>query len=341
MANNLGSVAEKYTRHLDKILTHETKTADLNANPELVGEFAGVGKIMIAKLVMDGLGDYSRLGGFPTGDVDLEWEVCQPKYDRGREFSIDVMDDEERELVVSANVMGEFARTKVVPEVDAIRFARIAQAAKPGHTATGTLTAGTVEDAVLEAEAAISEVADLDGTVFYMTVATKNLIRKALPYRIGQGENPNGIFETFDDMKIVTVPQSRFYTAVDVLDGTTEGQTGGGYAKREAVYEKTADVACVEGKTYYTKSGDTYTAVAEPADANIGSYYELKTAAGVGINFLMVNPKACAAIQKHETLRYFPPEVNQDRDAHKWQYRLFHDLFVYENAADLIYLHKA
>lgn len=50
-----------------------------------------------------------------------------------------------------------------------------------------------------------------------------------------------------------------------------------------ATYAKTTDQAVVAGKTYYTRSGSSpnyvYTPVAEPADANIGSYYE-KTAAG-------------------------------------------------------------
>ena len=54
---------------------------------------------------------------------------------------------------------------------------------------------------------------------------------------------------------------------------------------------------------------------------------------------MIVNPAAAAAIQKHQTLRYFPPEVNQDADAHKWQYRVFHDLLTYDNKASLIYAH--
>lgn len=39
-------------------------------------------------------------------------------------------------------------------------------------------------------------------------------------------------------------------------------------------YAKTSDVALDESKTYYTVSNNVYTAVAEPAVANIGSYYE-------------------------------------------------------------------
>lgn len=50
-----------------------------------------------------------------------------------------------------------------------------------------------------------------------------------------------------------------------------------------ATYAKTSDVALVEGKTYYTRSGSsgnyTYTPVANPDVSDIGSYYE-KTAAG-------------------------------------------------------------
>ena len=40
------------------------------------------------------------------------------------------------------------------------------------------------------------------------------------------------------------------------------------------IYTKTSDVALGAGKTYYTKDGNTYTAVAEPDVANIESYYE-------------------------------------------------------------------
>lgn len=297
----IGEAAAKYTARLDKILEAETKTADLNINGDLVGEFVGVGEIKIAKIALDGLADYDRANGFVEGNIDLEWETMKLAHDRGREFSIDAMDDEERLMIVTANAMAEFARTKVVPEVDAIRFATLA--ANAGSTASGDLTKDTVLDALMTAEEAVGENADIEGAILYTTLAVKNLIRRALPYRMGQGENPNGKFETFDDMKIVTVPTSRFYSAVDLLDGKTEGETAGGYKKHAKVTTVTGD-----------------------ADAK-------------GINFLIVKPEACAAIQRHEKLRYFSPDVNQAKDAHKWQYRLFHDLLVYESKKGLIYAH--
>lgn len=42
----------------------------------------------------------------------------------------------------------------------------------------------------------------------------------------------------------------------------------------EDVYEKTADTELVAGKTYYTKSGNKYTAVAEPSASALNTYYE-------------------------------------------------------------------
>ncbi|MBQ9042314.1 MAG: hypothetical protein IJ111_05805 [Eggerthellaceae bacterium] len=296
MANNLGSKVAAFTKRLDTIVMQETCTADLNMNQDLLGEFTGKGTVKIAKIAMDGLADHERGGGFVAGGVTLDWEEKELEFERDREFSIDVLDDEERELLVSANVMGEFARTKVVPEVDAIRFARLAENA--GNTESAALTTGAaVESAVLLAEEAMQDAGEeLSGCVLYMTSHMKTLLRQAQPYRMGQGEAPNGNFDTFDDMRIRIVPTARFFSAIDLLDGKSEGETAGGYKK---------------------------------------------SSEGVGINFMVLSPKACAAITKHEKLRYFAPDVNQDDDAHKWQYRLFHDLLVYENRKALIYAHLA
>jgi hypothetical protein len=46
------------------------------------------------------------------------------------------------------------------------------------------------------------------------------------------------------------------------------------------VYEKTRDTDVVPGKTYYTKSGNTYTEVQSPAKASLGDYYVSYASAG-------------------------------------------------------------
>lgn len=292
MSNNLGGVVSEFTSRLDKVLETQTVTADLNMNQDLLGELSGNGKIEVAKIAMDGLADHTRGGGFVRGGVKLDWEVIQLEFERDREFSIDVMDDAERMMLVSANVMGEFARTKVVPEVDAIRFARLSENA--GNTATATFAdPAAALDAVLVAEEAMQDAGkSLSECLLYVTATMKTMLRKAQPWRIGQGEAPNGNFDTFDEMRIRVVPANRFTTAVDLLDGKTAGEEAGGF---------------------------------KPASA------------GKAINFMALAPEAAAAITKHEKLRYFSPDVNQADDAHLWQYRLFHDLIVYENKKALIY----
>ncbi len=293
MANSIGNAVEKFTSRLDKVLEQETCTSDLNMNQDLVGELSGNGKIEIAKIAMDGLADHTRGGGFVKGGVTLDWEVVQLEFERDREFDIDVLDDEERMLIVSANVMSEFARTKVVPEVDAVRFARLAENA--GNKVSEAYTDPTVAlDAVLLGEEALQDAGKaLSECILYLTSHMKTMLRKAQPWRIDQGQSPSGNFDTFDDMRIKVVPSNRFQTAISLLDGKTAGEEGGGYAVAET---------------------------------------------GKAINFMIAHPEAASAITKHEKLRYFSPDVNQDDEAHKWQYRLFHDLFVYENKKDLLYM---
>lgn len=292
------ATAVKYTEQLDRILQLGPLTNDLNINPDLVGELAGAGQIKIAKLAMDGLADHTRGGGFTKGDITLSWETVSLAYDRSREFDIDNMDDEESLGVVTASAMGEFARTKVVPEVDAVRFAKLASKATGDGTATPATysTAAAAYDAVLAAEEFIQDFGSaLQDCVIYCAPYVKTLLRKAAAdnFQLRPGEGPNSNFMTFDEMKLVTVPKTRFYTAIELLDGTSVGETQGGYAKASA---------------------------------------------GVDINFMIVNPESAEAITKHNPLRYFAPEVNQSDDAHKWQYRLYHDLFVYDQKVNGIYL---
>lgn len=294
MPNNLSAYVTKFTTNLDKVIGQAALTSDLNMNGNLVGELTGAGTVKVGKLTVDGLATHTRGGGFTRGGATLEWEDVKLAYERDREFSIDTMDDEETDAVVSANVMNEFARTKVVPEVDAIRFAKLA--ANAGNTAAATFsTADAAVDAVLKAEEVMQDLGSpLSSCVLYLNAATKTLLRKATPHLFGTGEGPNTNFDTYDEMKLVPVPQGRFYSKIALNDGKTAGQTAGGYAKA--------------------------------TDA-------------IDINFMVVNPSCAAAITKHEKLRYFAPDTNQTDDAHLWQYRLYHDLFVYKNQKGLIYMH--
>ena len=221
---------EKYIPLLDEVLSAEMKTSVLETNGALVQETASAGKFLVAKTGMDGLGNYSRVKGFVGGNVTLEWEEFTCQYDRGRSFMIDAMDDLETLGMAFGTLAGEFLRTKVVPETDAIRFATYSQNA--GLKATGTLTKETITDAIETAE---EEIEDAEGTVvgayLFMNPANYGLVKKSDNFTrtLVPSENPNRNYGSYDDMEIVRVPSKRFNTEVTLLDGETDGQEVGGY----------------------------------------------------------------------------------------------------------------
>lgn len=59
------------------------------------------------------------------------------------------------------------------------------------------------------------------------------------------------------------------------------------------------------------------------------------------INFMIIYPEAILQTKKFVLPKIFSPDVNQDKDAWKFQFRLYHDAFVYENKVKGIYLHES
>lgn len=301
MANDFSNKVELYTTKLDELAEQESVTTVLDsANRDMIGGFTNAGTVMLPKMTIDGLGNYDRSNGFPEGSVSVEWEPYSLRWDRGREFYIDEQDNLETLEVVTLNVMGKFVRDKVVPEMDAVRLSTYA--ANAGTTVTKTVTDyGEALEAVFEAEAKLEDVTDLDGAQLFMTAAWKNMLKKAVPWRFGAGDDPDARFDTFDGIRVTVVPSSRFYTSVTLKDN--------GFAATTA-----SDATGTTGKAS-TKA--------------------------TAVNFLLMKPEAVCQIRKTEKMRYFAPNVNQSKDAHLWQYRLYHDAFVLSESKPLIYAHVA
>jgi hypothetical protein len=54
---------------------------------------------------------------------------------------------------------------------------------------------------------------------------------------------------------------------------------------------------------------------------------------------MVVHPSALIQVAKHDQLKLFDPDTNQDKDGWKIQYRLYHDAFVLDNKVDGVYSH--
>ena len=83
-----------------------------------------------------------------------------------------------------------------------------------------------------------------------------------------------------------------------------------------------------------------YTAITLNAGATADAGGFVKSGSGKDLNFLIVHPEAVLQPIKLNQVKYFAPEVNQISDGHMWQYRLYHDAFVYENKVNGIYRHN-
>ena len=119
MANSI-EYASKFLPVIDDIYKAESVTECLDTSS--MADFSGANEIKILKVSTTGLGTYSRTGGYPKGDITAVWETMKLTQERGKEISIDRMDDEETLGMVFGTVTGNFMREWVIPELDAYRF---------------------------------------------------------------------------------------------------------------------------------------------------------------------------------------------------------------------------
>lgn len=74
------------------------------------------------------------------------------------------------------------------------------------------------------------------------------------------------------------------------------------------------------------------------ATSSAGGYTKTVTT-GRDINFLLLHPSAVLQATKHNFEKIISPDENQEMDAWKIMYRLYHDAFVYDNKVKGIYSH--
>ena len=211
---------------MDEVYKNAATTSVLDSDAALAQQGANANEIVIPKLSMDGLADYSRNGGYVGGSVTLTNETVTFNYDRGRKFSVDAMDNEETAGLAFGKLASEFIRTKVAPEMDAFRFATYA-----GLTGISKVSAGaTLSDGagVISALRAATTKMDedevpMEGRLLFITPTLKGLVEDM---DTTKSREVMGRFA-----QLVLVPQTRFYTAIDLQDGTTSGEEAGGYIK--------------------------------------------------------------------------------------------------------------
>ena len=226
MANTI-ALAKNYTSILDEVYCNASVTADLTSDNTMVRAGANANEIIYPQISVSGLGDYSRNSGYTDGSVNLEWKTAKFNYDRGTKISVDVMDNEESRDIAFTMAGAELMRTKVAPEADAFVFATLAGTAGISKATPATYADATeFLSALIEAKNKMDEdEVPEEGRILY---ATPTLMNGVMALDTTKSRE---ILNSFAVKK--RVPQSRFYTAIDLLDGKTSGEEAGHYKKAE------------------------------------------------------------------------------------------------------------
>ena len=224
MANTI-ALAKNYTSILDEVYCGASVTADLTSDNTMVRAGANANEIIYPQISVSGLGDYSRNSGYTNGSVNLEWKTAKFNYDRGTKISVDVMDNEESRDIAFTMAGAELMRTKVAPEADAFVFATLAGTAGISKATPATYADATeFLAALIEAKNKMDEdEVPEEGRILY---ATPTLMNGVMALDTTKSRE---ILNSFTVKK--KVPQSRFYTAIDLLDGKSPGEEAGHYKK--------------------------------------------------------------------------------------------------------------
>lgn len=336
MANAIALIQKYSSKAWDKLYVREAISSIFDGDKDLL-KFTGVKTVKIARFNAPGLADYARANtpvegnfsqgtnvgagyGYQQGDASLVWDEFTISCDRAVQLRVELFDDEETDGLAVAAATQEVSRTRVVPEVDAYVFSKIAEyagattaitngvsAATPVGT-RGTLLAKNITVGGEDVKAGISaegnpiyelnkafltladkEVPEEDQVIlcsnaFYNMLRNSHEIVKTMR-QTEYGENVKFTIGNYEGREIIPVPASRFKTNIQLgANGYTYGETS------------------------------------------------------KAINFMVVAKSAITHVTKYDKVKVFSPAVVQDFDGYKINVRVYHDVFVPVNKRAALYV---
>ena len=262
---NVFEYASVFQSELDKAAVEQATSGWMELNDKLV-RYNGGAEVKIPSMDMDGLADYDRDKGFVEGSVNLKWETK------------------------------EFQRTKVIPEIDAYRYSKIASLCIAKERAGYEYTP-TENDILKKLYYDIAAVQDVvgDETPLVITMArpvaaildmSSTLSKSLSVMDFKQGDVTVKVKSLNGEFPIIRVGSGRMKTSYQFYDGTTSTQEKGGFAAAEDAQD---------------------------------------------INWIISPRTAPIAVSRTDKVRIFDPETYQKKRAWATDYRKYHDLWVPDN----------
>ena len=251
---------------VDEYFVAESKTVILEHGAKFIDvNFDEAGYVKIADFLLDGLSDYYKtqveprpadpngyaayagnLGtgerdGFDIGGTDVRWEIYKLQWCRGRQFRIDHIANEETGKVVTGGLIEKFHKEKVIPEVDACRFSVIAGSASvtvgnllqnqvPGTDITESNILEKFFGArkwLVENEVPLEDLVWFLSPDVYEILVNSDKLTKFITQADYKSESGLTIqIKKFNDIPIIEVPSSRFFTNVQTTRNGFQAGSG-------------------------------------------------------------------------------------------------------------------
>lgn len=207
------------------------------------GEFeqglSGAGSVMLSDIVVEGLGNYDKVKGFPTRGGSIGWEEYKLRYDRAGSYNIDRVDIFQVALSsVLDKWTGKLSRAQLIPERDKINI-------MSAYERISTAASGNVEAYTPTANDVIGKFGEVLNKLFNKTGMMEGyqvlvngeymdtfMNSKEVQKVVNVAQNPVLAIEqrvgAVSRSVLQWVPADRMKTEFDILDGVTGGQEQGG-----------------------------------------------------------------------------------------------------------------
>ncbi len=122
-------------------------------------------------------------------------------------------------------------------EIDAYTAAKLFAATPAGQKIQAAISTGSAAVAAIDAATVALDEAEVpyEGRILFVSPTLYGYLKAGITRMVlNRDDNVNYNVAMYNDMQVIMVPQARFYTAIDLFDGTTLGEEAGGFTKDAA-----------------------------------------------------------------------------------------------------------
>lgn len=279
-------------------------------------------------------GNRDTIGSFGR-NFDNEWEPKTLKNHRTWDTLVHPRDIDETNKVASIqNITKTMNEEQKFPEMDAEAINAVYSLKNKIEPITAKAKGYiTAQNVLTEFDALMDKMDEkrvpASGRILYVDTFTKTLIDTAKDVVRASGNTVLGrTVSRIDEVEIVSVPTTLMKSAYIFKEDD-------GFEVAKDTYELTTDTDIVEGKEYFTKSGNKYTKVTSPAKASITTYYEKTVEGAKDVKMMLVHLSAIIPAISYEFAQLESPSA-LSQGKYVYFEESFEDMFIYNKKHDAI-----